>query len=163
MNKLSFMIVAVGLLATSALTSCSKREAVFSTSTNQKSTATFKGTHSAIKWYVWSTDECINSVQKTCLGEIVVKAPKLVPFDAAIASGGGAISTFFSNQIVALELIPEFNDADFAPIKTAILSGNYNFEKTVNTNTNLVHYILGPDGNINHASPLIVLEYSVEP
>ncbi|MDI9319245.1 MAG: hypothetical protein QM530_02110, partial [Phycisphaerales bacterium] len=161
MKKISFMMVAAGLLATSALTSCKKEEVKTAKTTSQSNGALNKG--GGTKWYDWITDNCIPSSQKTCLDEVVVRPHKLVPLDAAIAGGGGTIATLFSNQTVALELIPEFNDAGFAPIRAAILSGNYNFDKTVNANTNLVHYILGPVGNINHAAPLIVLEYSVQP
>jgi hypothetical protein len=160
MKKLSFMIVAAGLLATSALTSCKKDEVKPSTSTNTNKNNGSLSRVPDTKFWDNDVEKCVPG-SKTCLDEVVIKSPKLQAFNTAISGGGGSVATLFGNQTVALELIPEFNDPSFANIKAMILSGNYNFDR-VQTDGHL-YYLMGLDGNVNHNSPVIIIDYTIEP
>lgn len=139
MRKINLTIVAAGLLATSALVSCSKQEAkttsIGSTKTSTTALAKMSGT-----WRAYQANDNCDGYGINCyeLEPIVIKPKKKALIAAAAASGNSSVvgSTFSDIEL------QDFCDMMEQTEATKLRSGNYFITLNHDGNTTM-NYMVG--------------------
>lgn len=134
------MMVAAGLLATSALVSCSKQEAKTSTTTSNTKANTTTHAKMSGTWRAFQSNDICDGYGITCyeLDPIVIKPKKKELIAAAAASGNSSVvgSTFSSIDL------QDFCDMMEQTEVTKLRSGNYFITLNHDGNTTM-NYMVG--------------------
>ncbi|MGE4346928.1 MAG: hypothetical protein AB7D46_05880 [Flavobacteriaceae bacterium] len=164
MKKLFYVFALIGI---AVLTSCEKEEAdslVQSDLSKRISLIYFQD--KPMRKYDAEVDpnNCIN-IEENCAPEDVVldrtgsTFERLLAFNAAMREGGAVVAEFFNDPENALSIIPDWDEEYFAPVKEAILSGGYNFEKEERGEKEI--YFLGEDGIVSSSNYEYVLVFNI--
>ncbi|RYG53275.1 MAG: hypothetical protein EOO01_04765 [Chitinophagaceae bacterium] len=98
------------------------------------------------------------AIEDLCAPEdIVIKGGQQSALDVAILNGAQRVKELFQKEETALIYFPNWNDAWFADVKAALLSGNYTFKKA---GTSM--YFLGKAESVSTESYDYVVKYNVQ-
>ncbi len=168
MKKTRFTLAAgfLALTASVTLVACNKEANTVkpSTGSNNSSSSTTGSTKHLMRMsggarcWVNADVDCTPSENGDC-DQATIHPSKIAMLEAAIGEGGHNVAELFTDEEVALGYISCFKEEAFDTVRTAILSGDYNFDKVEGQAGTF--YLLGLDGQVDHDDPLFVLHYSV--
>lgn len=85
--KMQFVCFSVALAAAVTFGSCNKDDMASSlvgNKANSSQQSSLQKAPGSVKWYIESTDKCVDATKKTCLNTVFIYSPKFAALDAAV-------------------------------------------------------------------------------
>lgn len=106
-----------------------------------------------------NTGMCYNYPVNCCPEDVIINGAALSALDAAIANN--TIHTLFSEEEMALELLPDWNQVYMNEYKNKILSGDYTFRKESYDNAVYMYFLCTLD-EVETSNFDLAIPYHVE-